>query len=102
MDLSSSSTYASHKITVSGFVLTHSFKRIGTAENGFKKTLGTLFVTRSCLFGWSKLTVVLSTVRFWGIGAGSCKCLHSSSTRHAALRLRPISVSTVDSLEGEK
>ena len=41
MDISSSSTYASHKITVSGFVLTHSLKRIGTAENGFKKTLGT-------------------------------------------------------------
>ena len=41
MDISSSSTYASHKITVSGFVLTHSLKRIVTAENGFKKTLGT-------------------------------------------------------------
>ena len=49
-------------------------------------------------FCWPKQSAVLSTVRCRGIGAGSCKCLHSSST----LRLRPISVSPVHSFDEEK
>ena len=53
-------------------------------------------------FCWPKQSAVLSTVRCRGIGAGSCKCLHSSSTLHTALRLRPISVSPVHSFDEEK
>ena len=61
-----------------------------------------LFVTWDCLFSWSKFTAVLSTVRWRGICAGSCKCLHSSSTRHTALWLRPICVPPVNSCIVEK
>ena len=60
-----------------------------------------LFVTWCCRFSWSKFTAVLSAIRWRGIGTGSCKCLNSSSTRHTALRLRPISVSSVNSFEGD-
>ena len=56
-----------------------------------------LFAARDCLFIWSQLTAVLSTVRWRGIGAGSCQCLYSSSTLHIALGNRPISVATIDS-----
>ena len=38
-----------------------------------------------------------STVGWRGIGTGSSKCLHTSSTRHTAFRNRPIGVVAVHS-----
>ena len=61
-----------------------------------------LFVTRDFFFCWSQVTAVLSTVRWRGIGAGSYKFLCSSSTRHTALRNRPISVATINSWERKR
>ena len=56
-----------------------------------------LRVALLCLLSWPQAAAVLSTLGWRGIGAGSCKCLCSSSTRHTALRwLRPISVATVN------
>ena len=86
------------RILPSACMMTRSSKIRKNRKLLLKKTY-IIFVRYTELsFCWPKQSAVLSTVRCRGIGAG----LHSSSTLHTALRLRPIGVSPVHSFNEEK
>ena len=90
------------------FVLNHQrpfslqFKDKKGAKANVKKLTASLFIACGCLVCRSQFTAVLSTVGWWGIGAGSCKSLYTSSTRYTAVRNRPVGVAAVHSCKRHK